>query len=842
MTARPLCRVAKVMLSLSLLSTGVVSSSSSPVARQTASQIFFVRNYAGKCLDFSSPPQIGGTPVIIAACNKTPAQQVQVQEINARHEVVLHVGTRVIGARIPGVTNAAQIVVPSQYALELQTPANPIDPAFRSQVFALDGDSILLAANRNLVAQALNNRGANATPVGVAQRTLADAEFWDFEAVDGSGRDPTSGFIRASTMAALLTAITQVNQIARDNGGAAWGSVIKIVDPGVPIELSYNASVFCAPTAPYKCSYDGIHNRFNVHNLLIPTGVTVRGDRRGTLPGPLLHGNYGCLPLNGHDPCEYDDMFDIRGDDVRITGLRVQGPSMCVLDPDGCHSTNLPYVIGIEVGSLVSPEPARDIVDHNDVFDWTEAGVFIASGLDASDACPGQSSPPPNHALVTRNFLHHNENNDGYGIGIYKGGAATITGNTFLMNRHSISGGDGEPHDQYEAAFNLVLSDVPVYNGNREQDFDMHGTEQPGHWFGGFAGSIVMIHSNTFLGSGRDNFQLRGQPCDGVGGPMLTPLDSFDFNVTMNDSPVLIVGKDGSTRNRPPLNGPAPSSTPYVAFQGNEHLANNPADRLGVGDFDRDGKEDVFLATGTAWYYAPSGTAEWRFLNAQPERFGQLLFGDFDGDGRTDVFTQHGRDWLVSWGGASKWEKINESDARMSDFAVGNFDDDPRADIFYADGKAWYMSSAGIGPFKPLDVSSFRVNDLRFGDFNNDGKTDVFGITGGRWQVEYGAATSWQPLPVTLTKSVAGLVIADFDGDGRADVGWLDCSDGCRWRVSSGGRTPWASTSWPIGPIAAVGHFEGTRRVNVLAWSGNWLDILDETSTVPHSYTRQKMR
>ena len=178
----------------------------------------------------------------------------------------------------------------------------------------------------------------------------------------------------------------------------------------------------------------------------------------------------------------------------------------------------------------------------------------------------------------------------------------------------------------------------------------------------------------------------------------------------------------------------------------------------------------------------------------------------------------------------------------MSDFAVGNFDDDPRADIFYADGKAWYMSSGGVGAFKPLDVSSFRVNDLRFGDFNNDGKTDVFGITSGTWQVEYGGATIWQPLPVTLTKSVAGLVIADFDGDGHADVGWLECSDGCHWHVSSGGRTPWATTSWPIGSIAAVGHFEGTRRANVLAWSGNWLDILDESSPTPHSYTRQKMR
>ena len=464
------------------------------------------------------------------------------QEINARHEVVLHVGTSVIGAHNPDVTKAPApiLVPPTQYVLEIQAAANPIDPAFRNQVFALDGDSILLASNRNLVAQALNNRGANKEPpVGVAARTLADAEFWDFEAVDGSGRDPTSGFIRVSTRDALFNAIMHVNQTARDSNGAAWGSVIKIVDPGVPIELSFTASG-CAPQPFYVCSYDAAHGRFNVHNMLIPTGVTVRGDRRGTLPGPLLHADYECAPVNGHDPCEYDDMFHILGDDVRITGLRVQGPSHCVLDPDGCHSTNLPMVIGIQVGSLVSVEPAGVIVDHNDAFDWPEAAVNIASGLDASDACPGQSSPPPNYALVTRNFLHHNENNDGYGVGIYKGGAALITGNTFLMNRHSISGGDGEPHDQYDAAFNLVLSDVPGVHGNREQDFDMHGTEQPGHWMGGFAGSKVTIHSNAFLGGGRDNFQTaraalrrRGRSDDHASGIR------FDFNMTMNGSPVL---------------------------------------------------------------------------------------------------------------------------------------------------------------------------------------------------------------------------------------------------------------------------------------------------------------
>ena len=42
------------------------------------------------------------------------------------------------------------------------------------------------------------------------------------------------------------------------------------------------------------------------------------------------------------------------------------------------------------------------------------------------------------------------------------GGRAVIMGNTYEMNRHAIAG-DGEPHDQYRAFYNFVLSSAPSY-------------------------------------------------------------------------------------------------------------------------------------------------------------------------------------------------------------------------------------------------------------------------------------------------------------------------------------------------------------------------------------------
>ena len=73
-----------------------------------------------------------------------------------------------------------------------------------------------------------------------------------------------------------------------------------------------------------------------------------------------------------------------------------------------------------------------------------------------------------------------------------------------------------------------------------------------------------------------------------------------------------------------------------------QFLAPNPTNRPGVGDFEGEGTQDLFLATGVAWYYAPAGKAEWHYLNAQTDKIDTLLFGDFDADGRMDVFTQHG--------------------------------------------------------------------------------------------------------------------------------------------------------------------------------------------------------
>lgn len=821
---------------------------------QPQTPTFTVISYGGKCLDFGAPPQISGAPVFIYTCNGTIAQHVVVQEINARHEVILRAGTKVIGVKLsapPAVLSRAvdpivrdhrgepplsppppspSLVLPNTEAIlqgqrsNAQLAASPfvmmtpvaepsmvgnlllelqddvsrqggrmevtaISGSASGQIFVLDGDSIILAADRTRVVKVLNNRGTNRTPLVLGSRNLADNEFWTVVATDKSNRKPTSGFVRVPQEMSFGRALEQ----------AHWGTVIEIA-PGTSIELRDY------PT-PYNPALDYAH----VH---IGGGITIRGDRRGTLLGPEL----------SMRNVTKGAMIAIEGPDVRITGLRLRGPSQ-----DTDIDQNPVWGIGTEHDHL----QARVIIDHNDISDWPGAGMTV-SGAAEPGICTDMGDPRgsrPNNLRVARNFIHHNQKQDaGYGVRAEMNSFPLIEGNTFVSNRHAIKA-SGSGCTSYLAWNNLVLWAAPTQTKFlvarwTAHDFDVHGTG--GNGFGGRAGQYFEIAGNTFLGTQykHENFDLRGEPTYRV---------EFHHNVSLRSREDAVVCSDCQAKNK------------LLVYDNNQFNTNpNPTTRLGVGDFDGDGTDDVFLATGATWYYAPAGNAEWRFLNAQTDGIGTLLFGDFDGDGRTDVFTQHGREWLVSWGGASAWDKINESDPALNEFHIGDFNGDHLADVFYADGNQWYISYGGTAPFTPVNTSSFRVYDLGFGDFNGDGRTDVVGaVRNDRhqlwWMASLSATGPWASFPLrpALTNSMAGLIIADFNGNGRADI-----VQAFGKSVSYDGRGNWTNLPARPGMFAAVGRFDANPGVDILFYSanGNYLGIQSSGNSAPARHSRQDMR
>ena len=414
---------------------------------------FVIRSYGGKCLDFGPPPQLAGSPVFIYDCNGTVAQDLQIEEVNPQHDVILRAGTKVIGVKAEGVNAFNPALAPPdlETPLELQDQQDGRSIYALGQIFALDGDSIMLAANRNRVVKVQNARGRNRPPLVLGKRELADAEFWTY--TNGFGTRPTGGFVHVS----------EVNEFVQKVNDAAaspthgWGTVIEI-DPNATFPMTAFQPV------------------------LIPAGLTIRGDRRGAHAGPLLSApNLNQVSFSASDP----GVLTINGSYVRVTGLRMQGPNRGT-------DENLPYATAISV-----QDQFISIIDHNEMFDWTAAAVYVGSDTtkDASD--PRTSRP--NNVRVVRNFIHHNNKwGNGYGVVTYDG-YPYVEGNTFISNRHAISASHSS-FTAYRAWFNLVLSSAPDYSDrytfghHYQQDFDVHGTYQDGcDQCGGPAGEYTEI-------------------------------------------------------------------------------------------------------------------------------------------------------------------------------------------------------------------------------------------------------------------------------------------------------------------------------------------------------------
>jgi hypothetical protein len=800
---------------------------------------FYIRNYMGRCLDFGQAPQTAGAPVFIDNCGSIVEQQVGIEEFKppviglaakpsftfprrpTSHEVRLHAGSMCIASNAAAPEHGSPVVLaPCSLAA--------------SQIFVLDGDSIILEANRNLVIQLGNGDTRQKAPLLLGHRNLSDVEFWDFTATDNSNSWPTSVFVSVTDPAGLEQALSSAG-------------------PNTVIEITPDAGLikFTALTTA----------------LQIKSGVTVRGNRRGVSLGPQLSLSVdsGVVPVTS---TPYDGMtkftgfLEAVGTNIRVTGLRIRGPSRdsdCSNHPDGSCSQH--GVAGFIMKT--ANDATKVILDHNDISDWTKAALDLYSFHGEGRSCQ-QLSQAPRNLIVSRNFIHDNrqsQNNvkpisdaDGYGLAAGWGISPLIDGNTFLENVHSITS-DGTMYAGYVARNNLILST------NLGANIDMHGSGTDHD--GGVAGSGVEVLHNSFLDGQNQNFSVRGFPCSGA-------LDVFRDNVVFQNEESAINWEIGGTQ--PPYlvidskffpttsnQGSAPPTSNQGFAPPTFSLA-NPTQLFGVGDFDGDDKDDLFLATGAGWYYAPAGNAEWRFLSAKTETVNNLLFGDFDGDGRTDVVTQMGDKWMVSWGGRSPWQVLSDRSSdwnppgtgdgshSIMDFVVGDFVGDNRADIFYADGTNWYVSDGAVGPFVRYATSSFRIGDLLFGHFDkahlNDPKTDIVGVENNQWSIVFAHGPhSWQPLRAKLTNTMSGLIAADLDGDGLDDIVMLS---GGIWQMSKDGVSGWTPLR-AEDSYAAVGRFDTSRPrgADILTWgsnSDNSLYIISAGIAVPKQQSRQDMR
>lgn len=836
---------------------------------------FLIKAYGGhldKCVDYA--PGVAGGGLFLNDCASSHAfrverleERVALDGCTRKYEIRLYAGDLVVTPGFLGLTLQAQGGKRAPYGRGGRF-GDEIDN--RSDAFVLDGDSIILAADRDQglnseedvvrVIQVENSRGANRSPIVLAPRQLTDNEFFQFEAVDGTGREPTCplrsdpqydqlcNFHHVSGLTGLAGALVGTYGPCSSAGTAKWPPYDTVIYVETPIILLSNSPTVAAASSPPV--------------FVITDGMTIRGDRWGTNAGTELDRD-DQLPSD-----RFVDMFETIGNDIRFTGLRLRGPS-------GSTSGDDPDASAIKIKERIreSEEPhavreiySRIVVDHNEISQFTAQAVHVNAGdaLTDKDVCEVQLPAPNlrnNRVHVVRNFIHHNAKTErGYGVQANSGAFPLVVGNTFVFNRHAIAATNSTEETGYRAYGNFVLYDAPFYFGSggfiHTHDFDIHGTGDALIRDGrcGIGGGYTDVAWNTFFGDNRTNFEVRAVPCQGV---------DFQYNVSLHSRDDT-ENFDLGIRFGDACDGAVASP---LKHQQNWFDQRNPTEgvRLGVGDFDGDGIEDLFLATGAAFYYSPGGSYDWRMLAwgrtdlivryRASQALPNLLFGDFDGDGRTDVAGKNGANLMVSWGGASEWEVLTQTPAGVEDLAAGNFDGTGADDILWTDGARWHIAYAQpdgtMGPFTvlPTSSSSYRVRDLRFGHFNSNDTMDCFGDVAGQWMFSDGCVANWFRVGPRLA-GIDYLFIGDFDGDGRDDdVGHIDYASFAfsdnTYEYSKNGANPFSTIVETDADVAAWGRFVGgSAQTGILFWDGDeHLRIAyvgSNGDTEPHS--RQDMR
>jgi hypothetical protein len=175
---------------------------------------------------------------------------------------------------------------------------------------------------------------------------------------------------------------------------------------------------------------------------------------------------------------------------------------------------------------------------------------------------------------------------------------------------------------------------------------------------------------------------------------------------------------------------------------------------IGVGDVNKDGRNDILTPQG--WFEAPTDprTGEWKFHPdwQETKALGFMYVTDVNGDGRNDIVTSAAHDYGLFWweqGADSKWTKHTIDDSWSQSHAMTLIDLNGDGKLDLLTGKR-YMAHNGHDPGEREPLGIYWYESVK----QEDGKLDWV-----RHTIEYS----------TRTGGGMQIPVADLDGDGDLD-------------------------------------------------------------------------
>lgn len=243
-------------------------------------------------------------------------------------------------------------------------------------------------------------------------------------------------------------------------------------------------------------------------------------------------------------------------------------------------------------------------------------------------------------------------------------------------------------------------------------------------------------------------------------------------------------------------------------------------DNFYAGDFDSDGREDLYVTNSKDWGRSTSGSCGLQAAVSSSSaatttprpagrwRTSMWHAGDFNGDGRADLCVRNTLDWNSRWAGILRstgnalspvkvwadslagWE-MGEHDT----YYVGDFDADGRDDLYVFNGHDWPHDYLGMFRSTNNGLSFIRLytdelpgwnlerwDTFKVADVNGDGRADLYVYNEFDWGEHVYVGTlrstgsalqgSWleDAIGKWALERQQWLLPADFSGDGRDDL------------------------------------------------------------------------